>query len=129
METYIFIVLLCTHYFADFICQPRWMAEGKSSNFTILLAHCALYAGLFVVPMVFIFEAGKYNISGAWVASFCFFLITFFLHFIVDFFTSRMTTFFWLRKQMRPFFLTIGADQLLHYLCLIGTYKFILYIF
>lgn len=123
------LLLLALHFLGDFILQSDWMALGKSKRFEVLLAHCFVYSLCFV------------NLYGV-----RFFLLTFLLHLGVDFCTSRLTSRLWFidLKEIRSetkfpwkycanvnmrkrhwFFVAIGADQLLHFVCLAGTLKFL----
>jgi hypothetical protein len=47
------------------------------------------------------------------------------LHFITDYYTSKMTHYLWEEKRVRAFFHVIGLDQFIHYLCLFGTYYYL----
>jgi hypothetical protein len=47
-------------------------------------------------------------------------------HFLVDFISSRITSKLWEMKEVKWFFTTIGFDQAIHYMILIGTYKILL---
>lgn len=116
--------LLIVHFMADFVCQNDWMALNKSKSWAALLAHCAIYALCFVL----------------W--GWTFVTITFALHVVVDFITSRITSHLWFMvpsvygsdpslwmwKVRTPstrhwFFVTVGFDQLIHYACLAWTLK------
>lgn len=108
----LFLALITVHFIADFVLQTNWMAIEKSKRWDALLLHVTVYTLCFVW-------------MGWW-----FTLITFVLHFAVDFFTSRLGRrwfFFeplegtWVRnvwvprpKYRYPFFVLLGFDQLLH---------------
>lgn len=92
-------LLLALHFVADFILQTDWMAINKSKSMQALLAHTSLYSLVFL-PF--------YGVSFA--------LITFMLHTVQDYLTSRLTSRLWQANERHWFFVAVGADQLLHYL-------------
>lgn len=105
-----FLFILVLHFVGDFILQSDWMAIHKSKNWGILGIHCAVY----VIPyMVFYFMFGWWFVP-----------ITFALHFVQDAITSRITAKLWQAGERHWFFVTIGADQLLHYYLLALTLYF-----
>jgi len=52
-----------------------------------------------------------------------FFLITFVAHTITDYFTSRLNSKLWAEGKVHWFFVSIGFDQILHYIQLFSTYQ------
>lgn len=113
----ILICLMFAHWIADFLCQTRVIAENKSKSIKILSIHVAIYTS--IVTLAFAFFNPE-NLIG-------FFLANFVLHWITDFITSRITTYFYLKENMYGFFSTIGFDQYIHLVCLYWTsYYFIM---
>lgn len=104
IDVYILLMLLLTHFVADFVLQTDRMAKGKSSSNTILAYHVGVYSLCFI-----------------WV-SIPFVLVTFVLHFITDWCSSRLSSMLWKKGDVHNFFVVIGADQLLHYVGLILCY-------
>lgn len=106
-------LIFFAHWVGDFVCQTREMAERKSNSLYWLSIHVVIYSiviqtfSLFVSP----------NIT-SWIL---FSLTNFGLHFLVDFFTSKATTYFWQKDNKKAFFTTIGFDQFLHAACLLWT--------
>jgi len=102
-------------WIADFVLQSRRIAENKSKNFNILVEHiiivtCTLFVTLLVITDVK--TAGNISIvNGA-------------SHLIIDFITSRITTYFYINNKIHAFFTTIGFDQFLHASILIWTVQF-----
>lgn len=123
------LLVLVLHFLGDWLTQQLWdMGLKKSKSLLWLTLHCATYAVWFW-PF--------YGLGFA--------LVTFVLHWCVDVWTSRLTSAFWfieswpatgeyvawahwptIRDQglsfarfnpwkRRWFFVTIGADQLLHF--------------
>ncbi len=115
-----FIVIFIVHFLADFVFQSSKMATGKSKSFKWLCIHVGTYA--LVSLLTFGFMVYYY---GDPLFAFYWWLINVILHFIVDLFTSKITSKFWEEKNMRLFFVMIGFDQLIHNLCLISTFIFI----
>lgn len=110
------IWVMFSHWFADFIFQTDWMAKNKSSNIKALLYHIETYnIVLFLFSLMFLL----YNIKIENI--FYFALINAILHFIIDFFTSKANAKLWKEQRVHEFFVMIGLDQLLHFICLLIT--------
>jgi hypothetical protein len=101
------LVLLTTHFIADFPLQNDWMALNKSKRMGALLCHTLIYSMCF-------FYCG---IS--------FMLVTFLLHTLTDFITSRINSKLWLAEKRHWFFVCIGFDQLLHAYQLLLTWEYL----
>ena len=98
------LLLICVvHFLGDFVFQSSKMATGKSKSIKWLSIHVGSYYHNFLFGFYW------------WIANVI-------LHFVVDFFTSKITSRFWEQKNMRFFFVMIGFDQLLHAICLISTF-------
>jgi len=48
------LTVIALHFFGDFVCQPRWMAENKSSNSVALLLHVVAYTMTALLPLVLV---------------------------------------------------------------------------
>lgn len=117
--------LLASHLVGDFFLQSNWMATNKSKSIAPLAAHVAIYSLCFL-----------------WVGP-TFVVATFGLHFVTDYFTSRITSRLWFFQPTKVyynaggkryecwipeggdrhwFFTTIGVDQYIHQICLVLTY-------
>lgn len=105
MELSTAIALVWIHFFADFVLQVRTIADRKSVGIKILLLHITLYGAALVY---FGWEFAVVNAI---------------LHGVVDFFSSRLAKKFYRENKFYYFWLTIGADQALHFTCLFITYK------
>ena len=101
------IMILCLHFVSDFILQSNWMAQNKSKSNLALFTHVLVYS----LPFMLI---------GFWYA-----IINASLHFIIDYFTSRATSKLWKEEKVHWFFVVIGLDQTLHFICLFSTYVII----
>lgn len=101
------ILILCLHFVADFILQSSWMAQNKSKSNFALFTHVSTYS------LPFMLIGFKYAIINAS------------LHFVIDYFTSRATSKLWAKGEVHWFFVVIGLDQTLHFICLFSTYAFL----
>ncbi len=114
------LTILIIHFLADFVFQSSQMATGKSKSVKWLSIHVGVY-GLVTLLSAFLIsmklDSFYYGFSW-WMANVA-------LHFVVDFFTSKITSRLWEQKNMRLFFVMIGLDQLLHNICLLGTLYFL----
>lgn len=122
------ILILVVHYVADFICQPDEIATKKSDDIKALMTHIFIYTIVFfilfclygVVLNAFAILAIPLKVwiqIGLGVS-----IVNAILHYIVDYFTSKICKYFWQKEQRRNFFLVIGFDQLLHTSLLIYCY-------
>jgi len=116
--------ILTIHWFADFVLQTDKQAKGKSKNWNDLLSHTFIYSsfwyaiGVGLVIGNFSFEYWNYNEFDLTK----FVIITFIFHTITDYFTSRLNSKLWENGKIHNFFVSIGFDQLLHYIQLFLTY-------
>jgi hypothetical protein len=120
------IQLVILHFICDWYLQNDKMALGKSKDNWILLTHAS-------VATIYTIWWGP-----------LFWLSNLILHFVVDYFTSRGTSKLWFverycksstneddcgwevpvfNKNRHKFFVLIGFDQMVHYICLAITYK------
>lgn len=97
------VMILTLHFLADFILQSDWMAINKSSSWKALGIHT------FVYTMVFMIFGWKFAVLNG------------VLHFITDAISSRLTSYLWKLEKRHLFFVVIGADQMIHNICLIKT--------
>lgn len=121
---YSFCALLGFHYLGDFAAQPRFIADRKYKELSILGYHAAVYW--------FVLFFGTYGTSlllkspfekeGLLLAA----IINGLSHFLIDFVTSRMTAYFFKKGQMYQMFCVIGFDQWMHVAILLVTYSCIL---
>jgi len=97
--------ILFLHWLGDFVLQSDWMAKNKSHSIKALSFH------------VFIYGAGFFIFFG-W----RFALINMIAHFVVDYFTSKLTKKLWEKGDVHNFFVVIGADQYFHTVFLLFSY-------
>lgn len=122
------LVILIAHFVADFIFQSHYLAINKSSSVWALIQHIIIYAlsfyiifGLSWYPLYYILNI---NITAqTWLQlTIGITVVNSLLHYFTDFFTSKLTRYFWNKKDYHNFFVIIGFDQLLHTGLLIYSY-------
>lgn len=108
--TTLLYVFFC-HWVADFLFQSRKIAESKSKNFNSLVEHCIIYTCVMVILLVVIDLEMAAKIA----------IVNGGAHLIIDFITSKITTYYYTNNKIHAFFSTIGFDQFLHACVLILT--------
>jgi hypothetical protein len=112
MLTIAFIIIL-VHWIADFVLQTHWQATNKSTSNRALLSHTGIYSLAWILPAIILLGI---------VDGIIFVGITFILHTITDYFTSRLNSHLWKKGDIHNFFVSVGFDQILHYGQLFLTY-------
>lgn len=111
----IFVLLSLVHWLADFALQTHEQATKKSESVKWLSYHVASYTfcmGLLAYAALF----------DNWHSIITFTLFTYVSHFITDYITSRMGKPFWQRELIHDGFVNVGGDQVVHGICLLGSY-------
>lgn len=118
IQIHAILTIIVCHWIFDFLYQRSSWAEGKSKNMRCLLKHTSLYSILWVIPMLFLLKQ--------W---YIFVIVTFILHTITDYFTSKKVSDKFAKKEFGTetlpntgAFSWIGFDQVLHYIQLFVTY-------
>lgn len=104
-----FLYLLLLHFIADFLLQSDRIAVGKSTDNEILSEHVYIYFSTFLLGGLFI-----WGLAGAALYA----SVNAYLHWGTDYVTSRLSSYFYKNNDRHNFFVTIGADQLIHSVCL-----------
>jgi len=117
--------ILIIHWIADFILQTHWQASNKSKNNKALLAHTITYMCAVILMMMAIHVLHDMQLELWMSLAFAFGFISFVIHTIQDYITSRMTSKLYAKGDFHNFFVVIGFDQILHYVQLFLTYHFL----
>lgn len=107
--------ILILHWIADFILQTDKQAKGKSHDNKQLLSHTITYSVVMASSVLFLFDVNLWQFLG-------FGIITFIAHTITDYYTSRLNSKLWAKGDTHNFFVSVGFDQVLHYVQLFLTY-------
>ncbi len=117
------------HYVADFLMQTEWMATNKSKSLLPLSVHILTYS-LVLLACLFTLNACLWleePLSGGAIKPFPVKSILLYvahngvLHFATDFVSSKLSSKAFAEGNISKFWAIIGADQLIHQLCLILT--------
>lgn len=123
--------ILTIHFISDFVLQTDKQAKGKSKNWGDLLSHTITYSLCFgamaycisfAYLVIMYFFVTKQTILSVNYHMYWFIPITFICHTITDYFTSRLNSKLWSQGKVHEFFVSVGFDQLLHYIQLFLTY-------
>ena len=109
------LLLLFTHWFADFVLQSDYIAQNKSTSNLVLFEHVLLYILPFAVLGWLI------PVSLLWL------LTNFLAHYIIDYVTSRLNSRLWAKGKVHWFFVSVGFDQFLHVATLVVTYEYLIW--
>ncbi len=109
--------ILVLHWIADFVCQTHWQSINKSTNNLALSNHVTVYSALWFVPMSYLL--------GDWILALEFVGITALFHFCTDYWTSKFNAYLYKKGDIHNFFVSIGFDQVLHYVQLFLTYEYL----
>lgn len=127
INIWIVLAILAIHWVADLVCQTSWQAENKSKTWEALLAHTVTYSLLWIFPIAALMATSNPEETRNWIGghAFAFAIITFACHTATDYYTSRVNSMLWEKKEVHNFFVSIGWDQLLHYIQLILTFYYL----
>jgi hypothetical protein len=114
---YYFLLL---HWIGDFVFQSNKMAVQKSKDLSFLSLHVIVYILTLAIGIglyYLVFTPPIFTIQG--IAGFLLFNLL--AHFITDFFTSKLSTYYNKEKRRHAFFVVIGFDQLIHIVTIVFT--------
>jgi len=115
--TIIFSIILI-HWFSDFVLQTHWQAVNKSKSNEALTEHVLSYSTVWLlVSNIYAVVTGNYIMLAFFMP------ITFVCHWITDYFTSRLNSKLWAKGDYHNFFVSVGFDQVLHYIQLFLTFQ------
>lgn len=109
---WVILTILLVHWIGDFVLQTDEQAKGKSSDNGYLSAHVVTYCLFWIMPAVFL--------VGPWAPLFV--VGTGICHWVTDYYTSRLNTKLYRKGDIHNFFVSVGFDQILHYVQLFLTY-------
>ena len=127
MSLTIIFSIIFIHWIADFVLQSDKQAKGKSKNWSDLLAHTFTYSTMWVFASCLMLGYVNKGQTTSWyvIHALLFGLITFVCHTITDYFTSRLNSKLWAKGDVHNFFVSVGFDQVLHYIQLFLTFYFL----
>jgi hypothetical protein len=119
ISLYTISTVLIVHWIFDFFLQSNWQATNKSKNNFALAQHVGVYSiGLLLIGIL---NLNLFDHAG-WIAGFVAFNAA--AHFFVDYVTSRASSSLYAKGDLHDFFVTVGFDQLLHYLTIFTSILF-----
>jgi hypothetical protein len=157
------LIIVVTHFIADWLLQSDWMALNKSKHWDVLAIHVTVYSVCFIPVIAWLDWTGLFS---SWRLALLFSAVTWVTHFITDAITSRITSkLFFIELVERPeaniynggtykefmvgkvgsyygafthfalpipgrrhwFFVMIGFDQLIHYVTLAYTWRYLVH--
>ncbi len=121
ISIWIILWIILVHWVADFVFQTHEQSINKSKSWKYLIEHTLTYSTIWYVLSMLLWPAG--HIMSWYVLNSIYFTsITFVCHTITDYFTSRLNSKLWIKGDTHNFFVSIGFDQVLHYIQLFLTY-------
>lgn len=111
-----FCALVVCHFLGDFVMQSDKDAKCKATSFKCLLSHTSTYITPFILVGMCWFPFELVTL---------FAMITFVVHTITDYFTSKLNARLYKSGNMHNYFVALGFDQALHYIQLFVTYYFL----
>lgn len=106
-----FIVLLLAHWIGDYLLQTNNMALKKHGSLKWLSLHVLVYATVLLILC---------NLVFSWQIALGYAVINSLLHWITDFFTSKLAAQY--HSNRRIFYSILGFDQFVHMACLYWSY-------
>jgi hypothetical protein len=116
MSSYSLIILFLGHWVGDYLFQSSKMAQQKRISIKWLSIHVGVYS-----LVLFIFSFFLLDLT----TCLKFVGVNAVLHWITDFFTSKLSSKF--SDRPRIFYPVIGFDQLIHIATLVYTFEFYSY--
>ena len=135
----IYLTIIVIHWIADFICQDEKWANRKSTSIKYLLKHTLTYSLIWFFPFIWFiinikfgeFDERNSEINLVFIQTLKFVAVTFIYHTLTDFFTSKIVSRKFTKKEYGSSipnfgaFTIIGFDQVLHYFQLFISYDLI----
>lgn len=118
MTERVLLIILLIHYLADFGLQTHEQSKEKYKGGEMLFYHVGVYSLIWFFGYLFI----EWNLLNA----ITFTTITFVTHWVTDLITSNLGRSFWKKEDFHNGFVIIGFDQILHYIQLYITIKWLI---
>lgn len=116
---FLLLYILLIHFLADFALQTHHQAVNKSTDVMQLTYHCLVYTFIWALAVL-----GLPFVMGP--SYFGFICYTFITHYITDYCTSRIGKPYWENQDFHNGFVIVGIDQIIHYITLYISLKYIL---
>ena len=113
------LLILFTHWVADFVAQSDWMAQNKSKSHYALSAHVLTYTLILFLGSLFI-STHDIVLFYSWA------VFNGLAHYGIDYITSRISSKLYSEGKIHEFFVVIGFDQFLHTATLLLSYYYII---
>lgn len=122
MSIMTFIWILLIHWFADFVLQTHEEATKKSTCNKALTSHVDTYTGCIAWVIMILYWYNVVPPEALWAIP-----ITYVCHWVTDYYTSRLNSYLYKKGDIHNFFVSVGFDQILHYVQLILCYKYLIW--
>lgn len=118
------LLMVVLHFVSDFVLQTHWQAINKNRYWDALLMHTFMYSICVTIGLsaYIMLNYGFQNIAQQLTT---FFAITLISHTVIDYISSREAKKFFDRSDYHNGFVVIGLDQMIHYLQLFLTVKYL----
>ncbi len=117
----ILLIILITHWVADFVLQPDDLAKNKATDNGALFLHSLEYTAIWFLVLSTMVVYIPLPLKIMW-----FIPITFISHFAIDYYTSKANKYLYEKGDTHNFFVSIGFDQILHYIQIYLTFIYLL---
>ena len=124
MNLVVVLVILFSHWVADFVMQTDEQAKNKSSSNMWLLKHVISYFLWMLIVAGNLFRGFELTLPNNQFIEWL--LMNTILHFVVDYITSRVSKKLYEKGDVHNFFVVIGFDQFLHVSCLLVTFQYLI---
>ena len=107
------------HWLFDFKLQTAYMSHNKSKSIAALLAHVEVYTCGVLVMLLFNYHHSNLLTGLLWVT------FNVVAHGAIDAVSSRLSSKLFAKQEYGKAFDVIGFDQMLHMLCLFGSFIYL----
>lgn len=118
MSETLLLYILLIHFLADFGLQTHDQATNKANDIKYLIYHTGVYSIIWLLASYIFLNDITKAIQFAY--------ITFLTHTVTDMLTANIGKPFWKKNDYHNGFAVVGFDQMLHYIQLYLTFKFLI---